>query len=185
MAGKKIFVITGAAGSGKTTVRNYLTAKFGMTKVITHTTRQPRGKEQNGVDYYFETRSTFAANHFLESVEYDGNLYGSSYEGLERAWDKSDDICIVLDTAGAITYQEKLGAQVVVIFLKAPSPELLLKRMTLRGDDTSKIMQRVKSHEYRRDLELPVGLKGKAHIIENSDLEKTQRLVDDIVENYR
>ncbi len=55
----RVFVITGAAGSGKTTVRDYLHDKYKMARVITHTTRPPRANERDGVDYYFEDDKSF------------------------------------------------------------------------------------------------------------------------------
>lgn len=55
----RVFVITGAAGSGKTTVRDYLHDQYKMARVITHTTRAPRAYERDGVDYYFEDDKSF------------------------------------------------------------------------------------------------------------------------------
>ncbi|MSE20932.1 guanylate kinase, partial [Lactobacillus parabuchneri] len=72
----RVFVITGAAGSGKTTVRDYLHDQYKMARVITHTTRAPRANERDGIDYYFEDNESFFDNHFLESVHYAGNYYG-------------------------------------------------------------------------------------------------------------
>ncbi|WP_268912530.1 guanylate kinase [Lentilactobacillus sp. SPB1-3] len=185
MSDQRVFVITGAAGSGKTTVRNYLTSQFHMTKVITHTTRQPRIHEKNGVDYYFETEDSFGKNHYLESVSYAGNRYGSSFEGLENAWKQSDLITIVLDTAGAITYQRELGDKAVIIFLKVDDSGTLLQRMKSRGDDTTILTERIKSNEYLRDLSLPDELKGKAHVINNNNWELTKQRVDEIVNEYK
>ncbi|KAL3946949.1 guanylate kinase [Lentilactobacillus hilgardii] len=180
----RVFVITGAAGSGKTTIRNYLHDKYGMPRVITHTTRPPRENEKNGVDYYFETKDSFSHNHYLESVLYAGNYYGSSYEGLENAWQKKSCACIVLDGAGAVTYKRKLGEKAVIIFLKVGDTEILKKRMEIRGDDTTMVAKRVKSEEYARDLEMPTQLKRKAFEILNTDLKRTKAQVDKIVAKY-
>lgn len=84
MMNKHVFIICGAAGSGKTTVANYLREHFGMHRVITHTTRAPRPGEQDGVDYHFEDDAAMARLHLLEQVTYDGARYGSSYEGLQE-----------------------------------------------------------------------------------------------------
>ncbi|MDB7636254.1 guanylate kinase, partial [Lactococcus garvieae] len=67
---RKVFVLTGNTGTGKTTVANYLNEFFEMPKVITHTTRAPREGEVDQVDYYFETEASFKQNHYLESVTY-------------------------------------------------------------------------------------------------------------------
>lgn len=113
----KVIVLCGAPGSGKTTVRKYLTENFAIEPVLTHTTRPKRKGEHDGIDYWFETRETFFKNHYLEYVEYDGNLYGSSYESLERAWQKAPVATIVLDTKGAETYLERIPEKTEVVYL--------------------------------------------------------------------
>ena len=60
-----VFVICGAAGSGKTTVAGYLQKHFGMHRVITHTTRAPRPGERDGVDYHFEDDTSMDQLHLL------------------------------------------------------------------------------------------------------------------------
>lgn len=176
-----VFVITGAAGSGKTTVANYLQQKYGMHRVITHTTRTPRPGEQDGIDYHFETVASMKKLHLLEQVEYDQSQYGSSLEGLEEGWTNGHDDVIVLDTKGALTYHEKLGDRAVIIFLTVTHMASLAKRMTLRGDKLSAIRSRVKSKEYRRDLALPHDLDGIAHVIVNDRWKKTQAQLDSVV----
>lgn len=181
---KKVFVIAGAAGTGKTTLANYLQTTYHMARVITHTTRPPRTGEQDGVDYYFETESSIQQRHLLEKVEYDHHLYGSSLEGLQRGWANHPADVIVLDTQGAITYQQKLGNQVVVIFLTISKPEELANRLRLRGDDPQAIASRLQSQEYRRDLNLPRALASRAHVIVNDDWTSTTQAVDRLVEHY-
>lgn len=178
---QKVFVITGAAGSGKTTVSNYLTRQYGMPKVITHTTRTPRKGEQDGVDYYFETAASFEKKHFLERVHYDKNQYGSSLEGLEHGWQVTDNLTIVLDTKGAVTYHQKLGDQAVIIFLMVSDPEQLQTRLETRGDRQIRVKQRIESPEYNRDLALPKELQGVAHVVVNDDWQKTQQIIDGLV----
>ncbi len=62
---RKVFVLTGNTGTGKTTVANYLNEFFEMPKFITHTNRSPRECEVDQVDYYFETEASFKQNHYL------------------------------------------------------------------------------------------------------------------------
>ncbi|KRM68226.1 guanylate kinase [Apilactobacillus ozensis DSM 23829 = JCM 17196] len=175
----KVIVVTGAAGSGKTTVRNYLAKHFKMTKVITHTTREPRFNEKDGADYYFENSDTFNQKHYLETVTYSGAKYGSSYEGLNLAWQKSSDAVIVLDTKGAITYKQKLGAQAVVIFLQVNNVEMLKHRMIKRGDSMRKIIQRINSLEYKRDQQLPAELSNSI-VINNDNWDATKQKLNHI-----
>lgn len=178
---RKVFVLTGNTGTGKTTVANYLNEFYEMPKVITHTTRPPREGEIDQIDYYFETEQSFENNHYLESVAYANYRYGSSYEGLERAWEKSPLISIVLDTAGAKTYSEKLGDAAVVIFLTVTKTDELLGRLSKRGDNLEETRRRMASEEYKRDVQLPQPLQGIAHVVVNDDWLSTKEKIDNIV----
>lgn len=179
--GKHVYVICGAAGSGKTTVATYLRQHFNMHRVITHTTRQPRPNERDGVDYHFETSASMAKLHLLESVTYDQAQYGSSIEGLEEGWQQGQDDVIVLDTKGAITYCQQLGSQVTVIFLTVSKLSVLAMRMARRGDIKSAITSRLQSPEYHRDLHLPKGLQGVAKVVVNDNWTVTKQQLSQIV----
>lgn len=175
---KHVVVISGAPGTGKTTVRNYLTDRYKMAKILTHTTRPKRLGEENGRDYYFETDQTFFNNHFLEHVEYDGKKYGSSIEGLHRAWEATDWAVIVLDSQGALTYLEQLPAETLVLYLKNSSQQKQLQRLESRGDSTALIEKRLASQEAQRDLKLPQELHQEAHVLLNDDWEQTKHYLD-------
>ena len=177
----KVFVIAGAAGSGKTTVAKYLHDRYKMERVITHTTRASRPNERNGVDYHFETPASMNKLHLLESVEYDHHLYGSSLESLITGWQTGHDDVIVLDTKGAITYKEKLGDQAVIIFLTVSHLKKLAERLKARGDLKKAITSRLNSAEYERDLTLPPELKGRAHVIVNDRWKETTAKLDQIL----
>lgn len=170
----KVIVLCGAPGSGKTTVRKYLTENFAIEPVLTHTTRPKRKGEHDGIDYWFETRETFFENHYLEYVEYDGNLYGSSYESLERAWQKAPVATIVLDTKGAETYLERIPEKTEIVYLCVTDEKVQRERMEQRGDDADKIRRRLASQEAKRDRKLPERLVKHVHVIENDDWEETK-----------
>lgn len=178
---KHVIVITGATGTGKTTVSTYLKTKYQIPRIITHTTRPMRPGEKDGVDYYFETDASFAKNHYLESVNYAGYQYGSSYEGLQRAFEKSDLVSIVLDTKGAETYVRDLKEQAFILFLTVGKSVVLHERLKDRGDQLEMIQSRIKSKEYSRDLTLPEDLKGIATVLQNDDWTKTQERLATIV----
>lgn len=182
---KKVFVITGAAGAGKTTVANYLQENYDMHRVVTHTTRAPRPGEQDGIDYHFETPETMKKLHLLEEVTYDHSQYGSSLEGLAEGWQQGRDDVVVLDTAGALTYHQQLGEQAIIIFLTVTQMGALAQRMLARGDHQQAISSRLHSREYHRDLALPKDLDGIAQVVVNDRWTKTKEQVDQIVkQNY-
>lgn len=181
---RRVFVVTGNTGTGKTTVTKYLNEFYEMPKVITHTTRPPREGEEDGVDYYFESNDSFDRNHFLEEVSYSGYKYGSSVEGLERAWEKNQLITIVLDPMGALTYLQDLPTgEVVVIYLDVTERADLMQRLEKRGDDVEAIAQRLNSEEYQRDLMILPGLKERAHVVMNDDWDAARAEIDEIVQS--
>lgn len=175
---KHVVVITGAPGTGKTTVRNYLTQKYGMSKILTHTTRPKRQGEVDGIDYYFETDESFDQNHFLEHIEYDDKKYGSSIEGLQRAWKENDWAAIVLDTKGAISYLQQKPAETLVLYLETSDQKNQAQRLASRGDSSELIKKRLASQEAKRDLKLPQELHQKAHLLLNDDWEQTKHYLD-------
>ena len=177
---KKIIIITGASGVGKTTVNHYLQKKYNIAPIITHTTRPRRPGEFNGVDYYFETPAIFKQHLYLEQVQYAHYLYGSSVEGLQQAWRQHDWVSIVLDTAGATTYLQKYPQETVIIFLTV-APDELYQRLQQRTLDPLILQQRITSAEFQRDLHLPLALTGRATVITNNNWLATQKQLDQLI----
>lgn len=180
---QKVLVITGNTGTGKTTVARYLADQYQIPQVVTHTTRPPRAGEIDGQDYYFETDESFLNNHYLEQVVYSHYHYGSSYEGLNRAWEKNSLITIVLDTAGALTYAQQLGSKAEVLYLSVEHAEDLTQRLIERGDQLDRIQKRLQSAEFIRDLAVPDALQQYAHMIINNDWVETKKEIDRIIKN--
>ncbi|MHC9537313.1 guanylate kinase [Dellaglioa sp. BT-FLS60] len=181
MMKKRIFVITGAPGTGKTTIRDYLTERYDAKKVITHTTRQPRVNEIDGRDYYFESNDTFFNFHYLEHVAYDRHYYGSSREALDAAWAESKNATIVLDTAGAITYSKELSKETVILYLCVSDNQILQDRLAKRGDTVQNQSLRLDSGEAKRDMKLPAALEGIAHVIINDHLVDAKKQIDTLI----
>jgi len=179
----KLIIITGATGTGKTTVSQYLTENYHIKRVMTHTTRPKRVGEVNGVDYYFETPASFATKHYIEDVTYAGYQYGSSHESLDKAWKKAPFVSIVLDTAGAITYAHNIPDDIVVLYLTIKDPNVLRKRLLSRGDDPQMVAARLASPEFTRDLTLPAELKSFAYEITNDSWAEAQVQIDQFMKH--
>lgn len=178
---QKLIILTGPTGSGKTTIAQYLKDKYNIPQVVTHTTRKPRDHEKNNVDYYFETNESFDHNHYLEKVKYAGNQYGSSFEGLKRAFIKNNIVSIVLETKGAQVYYDKLPDIVVIVYLTISNVQDLNLRLIKRGDNQERIKRRLESAEFKRDLQLPPALTNYVIKITNDDLSQTKQEIDQLI----
>lgn len=93
-------VISGPSGAGKSTILSRLfeefPGKFGFS--ISHTTRAPRGTEQDGKEYYFVTKEEFLElvdkKGFVEHAQFGGNYYGTSVKAVNDIAERGQ-ICIL------------------------------------------------------------------------------------------
>ena len=135
-------VLAGASASGKTEVAKALAAKYGITKIVTTTTRDKRKGEVNGVDYFFVDKEQFERmiheGKFVEYTFYNGNLYGSTKDQI------APDKCVVIDPAGLRSYIA-LGNKDIVTFYLEANEETRINRMRLRGDEEGKIKSRIEN----------------------------------------
>ncbi|KRL10782.1 guanylate kinase [Schleiferilactobacillus perolens] len=177
----ELWIITGAAGTGKNTVSEYLHTQYGIPRVLTHTTRPPRPGEADGVSYYFETPESFATKHLIEQVTYDGHQYGSSREALQKAWERHRIVSLVLDTEGAKSYIRTFGDHIFLLFITVRHPASLRERMIDRGDQPVAVEARLHSPEYQRDLKLPDELSQVAHIIHNDTWVEAKKEIDTLL----
>jgi guanylate kinase len=143
----KLYLIVGPSGTGKSTLAREL-AKRGIPEVVSYTTRAPRFGEVEGVNYHYVTRDWFSAmkerGEFIESVEYNGNLYGSTRSSVIRLLEQGD-ATIVVEGHGAEMFLSEFGDDAKVIFLMPPSMEELRARLVQRGDKPEVIEMRMKS----------------------------------------
>lgn len=175
---KKIILIAGPSGAGKTTISNYLQKKYGIPRVITHTTRPMRAGEVDGKSYYFETDESFANLHFFEHVKYGPHQYGSSKEALDKAWQESDLVSLIVEINGVKSYLEQLGSEVYFLYITTSTRDELRERLIARGDDVKSVNERLSGAQLNN---LPSDLKPAAHILINDSWEKTTKALDAIV----
>lgn len=90
----------GPSGVGKSTLIGMLRKEFpedyGFS--VSHTTRGPRPGEQHSVDYNFVEKAAMekeiAEGKFLETAHVHGNIYGTSFEAVQRV-SANNKICIL------------------------------------------------------------------------------------------
>lgn len=138
----KIIIITAPSGAGKSTITHYLINKYpALSFSISAATRNPRGSEKDGVDYYFLSEETFKQkineDAFLEwEMVYEGKYYGTLKSELDRIWAAGKVPMLDIDVKGAIHVQQQFGDNCLSIFIEPPSVEELKKRLESRGTET-------------------------------------------------
>lgn len=148
--GKKIIILTGPGGVGKTTVSKYLcNNKIGEFKeTVSCTTRKMREGEQDGVEYYFISEDDFlnkvGRGEFIEYNRFgNGCLYGTLYSEVNSIL-KNCNCIIVLDPATASRlHSNKFFEDAIIIFLDAKD-EVLKERILGRGGKLEEVDQRLK-----------------------------------------
>ena len=146
----KLVIFSAPSGAGKSTLVNYLLPQFpALSFSISATSRSPRGKEENGKDYYFlsseEFKARVAGDELLEWEEvYAGTYYGTLRSEVERIWAQGKVVVFDIDVVGALNLKKQFGDRALALFVQAPSVEILEQRLRGRGTDSEeKIQQRV------------------------------------------
>ena len=148
--GKKLIVFTAPSGAGKTTIVRHLLNTFPFLDFsISATTRKKRPNEQDGVHYYFISKSDFKEKieqgAFAEYEEvYASQFYGTLKSEIERIWDKGKVVVFDIDVKGAISLKTQYGDDCYTIFVKPPSLQVLIDRLKARRtEDAESFKKRV------------------------------------------
>ena len=138
----KAILFSAPSGCGKTTIIRELMQWFDCFDFsISATSRQPRGQEQDGRDYYFLSREEFMRRvdkgDFLEWEEvYQGTCYGTLKSEISRIWDAGRVIVFDVDVNGGCNIKRYFGDDALSIFVMPPSLEVLEQRLRSRGTDS-------------------------------------------------
>ena len=144
----KLVIFSAPSGSGKTTIVRELLKLFPQFEFsISATSRQPRGQEQHGIDYYFlsneEFRQRVERDEFVEWEEvYEGTCYGTLKSEVERIWSKGNVIIFDVDVMGGINLKRLFGEDACSMFIMPPSVEELERRLRGRGTDSEEVIQK-------------------------------------------
>lgn len=148
MSGKNIIlIISGPAGSGKNTVAERLISEFGNVKrVITSTSRPPRGAEIDGVDYHFLSPEAFekaiANGEFYEYAKVHDSYYGTSKKAVHDSLAAGNDLILIIDVQGADTWRKiaaqnpEIAERLTSVFVAPDSIAELRKRLVGRATES-------------------------------------------------
>jgi guanylate kinase len=134
-----LFCVAAPSGTGKSSlVKALLELDARLAVSVSHTTRAPRGQEQDGREYWFIDQDTFRGmvdrGEFFEWAEVHGNLYGTSRRAIEARLARGEDVVLEIDWQGALQIKQ-LFTHAVLIFILPPSWDELRQRLTRRGED--------------------------------------------------
>ena len=136
-----MLVLSSPSGAGKSSIcRSLLSMDKNLHMSISTTTRKKRSNEVNGNDYFFVSEKKFNKllidNYFIEHAKVFSNLYGTARKIIEESINMGKDVLFDIDWQGAQQLREKMGEDVVTVFILPPSKKELEKRLKLRGQDT-------------------------------------------------
>ncbi|PYV59279.1 MAG: guanylate kinase [Acidobacteria bacterium] len=141
-----IFIISAPSGSGKSTLVNVVRCTLpNLEFSISYTTREPRGAEKNGCEYFFITREQFEEmirdDEFLERANVFGNYYGTAKRFLNKAAADGKDLLLDIDVQGAQQIKAKLP-EAVSVFILPPNRAELERRLRERSQDSEEVIQK-------------------------------------------
>ena len=183
----KLFVFSAPSGSGKTTIVRHLLEqkKLQLDFSISATSRNLRGAEIHGKEYYFLDIQTFKDkiqnDEFLEWEEvYTNNFYGTLKTELERIWSLGKHVVFDIDVVGGLNIKAQFPENTLAIFVKPPTLEEMERRLRGRQTDSEeKIMERVAKAEkelsYAKEFD---------QVLINDDLEIAKAEAFDLVSNF-
>lgn len=177
-----MIVLVGESASGKSSIEKHLVEKYGYSKVVSYTTRQPRVGEIDGVDYHFIDKSQFRRlkmqGFFAETAMYNGWYYGTAKK------DCTDDKVAVLTPHGLRQVKKLDNINVLSFYINVPRRDRLIKILQ-RGDDIEEAYRRSLSDVGQFD-----GIKDEVdYVINNFDnynktiVDMTSEIIEKIIKN--
>ena len=190
MKNGKLLVFSAPSGSGKTTIVRHLLAQpdLNLEFSISSTTRDARGEEINGIDYYFislqEFKNHIKAEEFLEWEEvYRDNFYGTLKSEVQRIWAKGKNVIFDIDVSGGLRIKSKYQSETLAVFVKPPSIDELKIRLKKRSTESD---EKINMRIAKASVELATAPQFDK-IIKNYDLDIAKKeayvLVKEFLEN--
>ena len=177
----KVFIFSAPSGAGKTTIVRSALKKFPqLVFSISATTREKRGVEKDGVDYFFiseeEFKKKIEQNEFVEWETFYGYYYGTLKSFINSRIENGKPVVLEVDVKGALKIKKEYP-DAVAIFIKPPSIEELKRRLRDRKTESDKDLQK---RIERAEMEMGYQ-KYFDYVIVNDDLERAKKEVYEII----
>lgn len=182
----KLIIFSAPSGSGKSTIINYLLEQgLNLAFSVSATSRDPRGTEQNGVEYYFlspeEFRQRIANDEFLEYEEvYTDKFYGTLKSEVERLTSEGKNVIFDVDVLGGVNIKKYYKERALSVFIQPPSVEELRKRLVGRATDAPEVIEK---RIERAEFELSFAPQFDVVIV-NDDLNKAQKETFEVIRAF-
>jgi guanylate kinase len=183
----KLFVFSAPSGSGKTTIVRHLLKqeKFNLEFSISATSREPRGFEKDGEDYYFislrEFKDKIKRDEFLEWEEvYRDNFYGTLKSEVARIWALKKHVIFDIDVVGGLRIKKKFPKETLSVFVKPPSVDELKIRLKKRKTESE---EKINMRIAKASVELATAPQFDK-IIKNYELDVALKEAEELVSDF-
>ncbi|SES92385.1 guanylate kinase [Prevotella sp. kh1p2] len=184
----RLIIFSAPSGSGKSTIVQWLMKEHPELRLafsISCTSRQPRGTERDGVEYFFLTPAEFRhkieAGEFLEYEEvYEDRFYGTLKSQVETQAAKGENVVFDVDVKGGCNIKQHYGDRALSIFIQAPSIEELRRRLVARATDTPEAIEdRLAKASYEMTFAPRFD-----HVVVNDNLEQAEQQTLQLIRDF-
>ncbi len=182
----KLIIFSAPSGTGKSTLVRYLiNLDLNLQFSISATSREPRGEEKDGVEYFFitskEFRDKIANNEFIEYEEvYEDRFYGTLKSNVDDILDKGKNVVFDIDCVGGLNIKKIYGDRALAVFIMPPSVQTLRERLEKRGTDTPEVIEsRLAKAEYEMSFAPQFDI-----IIENDDFDQAKEETYNVIKKF-
>ncbi|MEO9532468.1 MAG: guanylate kinase [Crocinitomicaceae bacterium] len=182
----KCLIFSAPSGAGKTTLVHYLLRQIEALEFsVSATSRPPRGREEDGIDYHFlsveDFKNKIATDAFIEWEEvYKDNFYGTLKTEVQRAWRQGKTVVFDVDAEGGINLKKIFGKNALSIFIKPPSLFVLEQRLRDRRTENEESIQK-RLGKAQGELDKAVHFD---YVLLNDNLEKACHEAQELVTNF-